>query len=82
MMPGQWHKAEARPSAVLPFEFNAVDGTASDLCTRYLIGGVIGLIGTCGLALGHYLLCGGRSSATAPAAPSPRDRASQSLPKM
>ncbi len=50
-------KAEPKLSALLPYEFNAVDGSESDLRSRYVAAGWIAFFGSLGLVLGLYLLC-------------------------
>jgi hypothetical protein len=49
-------KQESQPSAVLPYEFNAVEGCASDQQVRYTSAGIIGGLGLGGFVLG-LLLC-------------------------
>lgn len=51
---------ESDPSAVLPFEFNAVDGCESDQQARYTRAGWIGGIALAGAVLGLFLLFSGR----------------------
>ena len=53
-------KQEANPKSVLPYEFNAVDGCASDQQQRYTAAGVIGAFGLAGFVLGFLLLFAGR----------------------
>ena len=50
-------KKEAEPSAVLPYEFNGVDGTASDQRLRFTTAGVVGGIGVVAFVLGLWLVC-------------------------
>lgn len=49
-------KQESQPSAVLPYEFNAVEGCASDQQLRYTAAGITGGLGLVGFALG-LLFC-------------------------
>jgi hypothetical protein len=46
--------------ALLPFEFNAVDGSASDQRLRYAAAGWIGFFGLVGLLVGLFLFRAGR----------------------
>jgi hypothetical protein len=59
----QLRKLEPAPSALLPYEFNAVDGSASDQRQRFTAVAVIAIIGLAGLWLGVYLLRGRRRPA-------------------
>lgn len=52
--------SEPHPSAVLPFELNAVDGCESDQHARYTRAGWIGGIALAGAVLGLFLLFSGR----------------------
>lgn len=66
-------KSEAKPPTLLPYEFNAVDGSASDQRVRYMGAGWLAFFGLLGLFPGLYLVRGKRHSApssTAPAAAS------------
>jgi len=56
-------RQEADPAAILPFEFNAVDGTVADQQLRYTAAGWTGGFGLVGLLIGLFLLCGGRRPA-------------------
>jgi hypothetical protein len=53
-------KIEPNPSALLPYEFNAVDGSASDQHLRYTAAAFIAVFGLLGLLLGLYLIRGRR----------------------
>jgi hypothetical protein len=55
-------KIEPNPAALLPYEFNAVDGCASDQRQRYTVAGVCGFLGLGGLLPG-LLLCRRRRTA-------------------
>jgi hypothetical protein len=55
-------KVEPKASALLPYEFNAVDGCASDQRIRYMAAALIAVFGLLGLWLGLYLLRRGRGS--------------------
>jgi hypothetical protein len=52
----QIRKIEPNPAALLPYEFHAVDGCASDQRQRYSGAGVCGFLGLLGLLPG-FLLC-------------------------
>jgi hypothetical protein len=56
---------EGRVVALLPFEFNAIEGCASDQNIRYAAGGWLVAFSLVGFLLGLYLLCCRRSPATA-----------------
>jgi hypothetical protein len=55
-------KIEPNPSALLPFEFNAVDGSASDQRERYIRSGWFGIFGLVAGLLGLRLVCGRQST--------------------
>jgi hypothetical protein len=61
---------EPKSSALLPYEFNAVDATANDENVFYLRAGIFAVLGLLGLLFGLRLLCGGRRPvpSSAPAA--------------
>lgn len=67
-------------TALLPYEFNAVDGCPSDQRVRYTAAGCIGGIGVGGLSLGLYLLCGRRRPAPSSPAPATSGWAYHSTP--
>jgi hypothetical protein len=67
-------------TALLPYEFNAVDGSASDQRARYTAAGCIGGVGILGLSLGLYLLCGKRRPTQSSSAPATPGWAYQSVP--
>jgi hypothetical protein len=56
----QLQKLAPNLSVLLPYEFNGVDGSASDQRIRYTAAGLIGVFGLLGLWLGRYLLRKGR----------------------
>jgi hypothetical protein len=58
---------EARPPALLPYEFNAIDSCESEHQQRYIQAGVAGFLGLLAVLLGLWLVRGGRQPA-APAA--------------
>jgi hypothetical protein len=62
-------KLKPKPAALLPYEFIAVDGCASDQQTRYTEVAVLAIVGFLGLLLGVYLLRSGRRPA--PKTPDP-----------
>jgi hypothetical protein len=53
-------KLELNPSSLLPYEFNAVDGSSSDQRIRYIAVACIALFGLLGLLFGVYLFRTGR----------------------
>jgi hypothetical protein len=55
---------------LLPYEFNAVDGSASDLQTRFIAVGILAFLGLAGLWVGVWMVRGRRQAQTqaAPAA--------------
>jgi hypothetical protein len=55
-------KLEPNPSALMSYEFNGVDGSASDQRQRFIAAGVIAAIGLLGVLLGVHLFRGGRRS--------------------
>lgn len=59
----QIRQAEQNPSIILPYEFVAVEGCASDQQVRYGAAGLIAGLGGLGMLLGVYLFAGGRRSA-------------------
>jgi hypothetical protein len=68
-------------TALLPYEFNGVDGSASDQRICYMAAGWIAFFGVLGLSLGLYLLCGGRRPAQSNPAPATAGWAYHSVPK-
>ena len=56
-------RIEPDPSALLPYEFNAVDGSASDQRLRYMGAAWCAFFGLLGLLLGVRLVCGKRRPA-------------------
>src|SRR5262249_4730622 len=60
---GRLRKLEPNPPALLPYEFNAVDGSASDQRLRYMAAAWIAFFGLLGLWLGLYLFRAGRRPA-------------------
>jgi hypothetical protein len=50
-------KVAPNPAALLPFEFNAVDGTLSDLRIRYGSAACLAVFGLVGLVVPGYYLC-------------------------
>ena len=77
----RFRKNDANPSSLLPYEFNAVEGCASDQRLRYMTAGWIVVFGVVGLSLGLYLLCGGRRSVETRAAALNTDWTFHSVPK-
>jgi hypothetical protein len=77
----QLRKLDPDRSALLPYEFNAVDGTASDVRTRYMAGGLIAFFGVVGLALGLRLMRGRERPTEANSGVAAGDWAAHSLPK-
>jgi hypothetical protein len=59
----QIRQQQRQPSALLPYEFNAVEGSASDQRERYTLAAGAGCIGLVGVLPGLYLLCRKRRSA-------------------
>src|SRR5262245_22618257 len=53
--------------AILPYEFNAVEGCASDQQVRYVAGGGVAALGFAGMVLGWYLFRGRRAKHAEPA---------------
>jgi hypothetical protein len=56
-------KSDAKPLALLPYEFNGVDGSASDQQGRYIGAAGCGVLGLLGLLVGLRLACGKRRAA-------------------
>jgi hypothetical protein len=71
-------KIEPNPSALLPYEFNAVDGSASDQRIRYSGVAWCAFFGVVGVSLGLCLLC--RRSAQSNSAPATTDWSFHPLP--
>jgi hypothetical protein len=49
-------RAEPKLNAILPFEFNGIEGSASDQGVRHMGAGVLGFVGLVGVLLGVYLI--------------------------
>jgi hypothetical protein len=62
-------KRQPKATALLPYEFNAVDGSASDQRLRYTTAGCVSVFGALVLSLGLYLLCSGPRAAQSNPAP-------------
>jgi hypothetical protein len=73
-------KRQPKPTVLLPYEFNAVDGSASDQRLRYTTAGCIAVFGVLGLSLGLYLLCGGPRAAQSDPTPATTHWAYRGLP--
>jgi hypothetical protein len=56
-------KAEPKVTALLPFEFNGIDGSAADQRLRYTASGILAFVGLLGVLIGVYLVPFGRKSA-------------------
>jgi hypothetical protein len=57
-------KAEPKVTALLPFEFNGVEGSAGDQRLRYTAAAILGFVGLVGVLIGLCLIpFGGRSAA-------------------
>jgi len=74
-------RQESDPAAVLPFEFNAVDGSLSDQQVRYMAAGWMGGFGLVGVLLGLHLFRGGRRPAPSSLEPAAINWAHQSVSK-
>lgn len=61
-------KDRSSPSPLLPYEFNAIDGSASDQQVRYTGAGLVSVFGVLGLCLGTCLLGSGGRKQQHPAA--------------
>jgi hypothetical protein len=66
-------KIDIGSATLLPYEFNGVDGTASDQRQRFITAGGMGVFGVLGLVPGVFLLCGRRKSAPVEVAPANKD---------
>lgn len=69
----QVRKLEPKVSSLLPFEINAVDGSASDQRLRYTAAAMIGFFGLLGLSVGLLLFRRGRRPAPSPTAAATND---------
>jgi hypothetical protein len=58
-------KAEPKVTAILPFEFNGVEGSASDQRLRRTGAAIMGFVGLVGVLLGVYFIPSGSRSAAA-----------------
>jgi len=74
-------RQESDAAAVLPFEFNAVDGSRSDQQVRYLAAGWMGGFGLVGVLFGLHLFRGGRRPAQSSLEPAAINWAHQSVSK-
>lgn len=66
-LPGELRKLLPKQAALLPFEFNAVDGSASDQRIRYTAAAWLAAFGLAGLWLGGKLARGRRPAPRSPA---------------
>jgi hypothetical protein len=64
-------KLDSNPSALLPYEFNAIDGSASDQRHRYMAAGWVACLGVLGLTLGLLLFRSRRPAPSNPASAAP-----------
>jgi hypothetical protein len=71
---------DRQPAALLPYEFNSVDGSASELGIRYTAAGIIAFFGLLGLWLGVHLFRRGPQPAPVPAAAAMADWTYHPLP--
>jgi len=62
-------KAEPKLNAILPFEFNGIEGSASDQHLRNMAAGLLGLVGLAGALIGMYLIPSGFHRTVPAAAP-------------
>jgi hypothetical protein len=49
-------KAQPKVTAILPFEFNGVEGSPSDQRLRYTVAAILGCVGLVGALLGVYII--------------------------
>jgi hypothetical protein len=73
-------KVAPNRAALLPFEFNALDGSASDQRQRYTAAGFIAVFGVLGLLLGLYFFRCGRRPVQSPPEPATTNWTYQAAP--